>query len=137
MMDTVPAELETTGEGVALERLAALEEKIAAAVRRSRSESTLIAYGSDWRSFAGWCGALGLSPLPATPATVAGYLVELADAEDQAPRRISTIRRRLAAISEGHRMAGVPNPTTDPLVREAMAGLRRILGVAPVQKRAV
>jgi site-specific recombinase XerD len=134
----VPAELVAQSEGIALERLANIEAKIALAVRRSRAEATLVAYESDWRSFSTWCAALGLSPLPAAPGTVAGYLVELADAaDDRSPRRIATLRRRLAAISEAHRMANAPNPTGDALVRETMAGLRRVLGVAPTRKRGI
>ena len=50
---------------------------------------------------------------------------------------MSTINRRLAAISEAHQVAGYTNPTRDALVREAMRGIRRILGVAPDKKRAV
>ena len=50
---------------------------------------------------------------------------------------MSTINRRLAAISQAHQVAGYTNPTRDALVREAMRGIRRILGVAPDKKRAV
>src|SRR4051795_663494 len=94
ILDTVPAEFVAEREGAALERLADLEQRIALAVRRSRADATLVANGSDWRSFSTWCRALRLSPLPASPATVAGYLVDLADAaEDRSPRRVSTLRR--------------------------------------------
>lgn len=50
---------------------------------------------------------------------------------------MSTITRRLAAIGQVHQFAGHPNPAAETIVREAMRGIRRALGVAPVQKRAV
>lgn len=34
-------------------------------------------------------------------------------------------------------MSGLPNPCTDPLVRETMKGVRRALGVAPTQKKGI
>src|SRR5215213_1815107 len=86
ILESVPADLVVEREGAALDRLADLEQWIASAVGCARADTTFVAYASDWRSFATWCAALGLSPLPATPATVAGYLVDLADAaEDRSP----------------------------------------------------
>lgn len=55
--------------------------------------------------------------------------------DDRPPRRVSTIERRLAAISEGHKVAGALNPGRDPLAAETMRGIRRTLGVTPTQKR--
>jgi len=120
------------------DRLADLEAKVARAVRRSRAEATLKAYRADWADFTTWCTTLGFDALPADPATVAAYVAELADPpDDRPPRTVSTISRRLAAIAEGHKVAGHPNPTADPLVRETMKGIRRSLGVAPTQKRGI
>jgi site-specific recombinase XerD len=69
-------------------------------------------------------------PLPASPTAIANYLCSLADAG----RKPSTIDRALAAISEAHRMAGLPSPRAEQPVREVMKGIRRTLGVAPVRK---
>jgi site-specific recombinase XerD len=127
-----------TPTAVGQARLVDLEAKVARAVRRSRAEATLRAYRADWADFTTWCATLGLDPLPASPATVAAYVAELADPpDDRAPRAVSTITRRLAAIAEGHKVAGHDNPTADPLVRETMKGVRRSLGVAPRQKRGI
>ncbi len=83
-------------------------------------------------------GTVGLGPLPAEPATVAGYVAELAfPDDDRPPAAVATITRRLAAIGQVHGLAGYDNPAADPLVRQAMRGVRRALGVAPHQKRAV
>lgn len=123
---------------VPAERLAALEAKVARAVTRSRAPATLRAYRSDLLDFGVWCRALGLVSLPAAPATVAAYLAELAEpGDDRAPAAVSTITRRLAALGEGHKVAGHPNPCTNPLVRETMKGIRRTLGVAQRQKKPV
>ena len=81
---------------------------------------------------------VGLEALPAGPGTVAAYVAEMADPpDDRAPAAVSTITRRLAAIGEGHKVAGHLNPCTEVVVRETMKGIRRMLGVAPKAKRAV
>lgn len=134
--DLVPARVEAARDAAPPARMAELEAKIARAVQRSRAEATLRAYRSDWADFAAWCDQVGFDPLPATPATVAAYVAELADPpDDRQPRVVSTIERRLAAIGEGHKVAGHPNPAADGLVRETMKGIRRMLGVAPQRKK--
>ncbi|MGH9178295.1 MAG: site-specific integrase, partial [Acidimicrobiales bacterium] len=126
------------GAGALPPRLADLEAKVAAAISRGRSAATLRAYRSDWADFTTWCATVGLEALPAAPATVAGYVAEMASPpDDRSPAAVSTITRRLAAIGEGHKVAGHPNPCTEVVVRETMKGIRRILGVAPRPKKAV
>ena len=72
-----------------------------------------------------------LPRLPAEPETAALYLV------DHAERlAVSTLRRRLAAISEAHQAARFANPTIDPAVRVTWAGIRRAHGKAPDVKEA-
>jgi len=73
--------------------------------------------------------------VPASPATVAGYVAELADPpDDRSAAAVSTITRRLAAIGEGHKVAGHPNPCANQLVRETMKDIRRTLDVARQKK---
>ncbi len=118
--------------------MADLEAKIRRAVAQGRSEATLRAYATDWADFATWCRTVGFDPLPATPGMIAGYVSEMAfPPDDRAPAAVSTITRRLAGIGQVHQVAGQPNPCVDTLVRETMRGVRRALGVAPRQKRAV
>jgi integrase family protein with SAM-like domain len=77
--------------------LAELTERARAYARSSKAANTLRAYESDLRHFGAWCEARGLGAFPAEPETVALYLV------DHAERlAVSTLRRRLAAISEAH-----------------------------------
>lgn len=72
----------TDGAGALPQRLADLEAKVAAAISRGRSAATLRAYGSDWADFTTWCATVGLEALPAAPATVAGYVAEMASPPD-------------------------------------------------------
>jgi len=132
------AVIDTVAAAASPERLAALEAKVAAAITRGRADATLRAYRSDWADFSTWCRTVGVAFLPAHPGTVASYVAELADPpDDRRAAAVSTITRRLAAIGEGHKVAGHPNPCTDQLVRETMKGIRRMLGVAPRQKKGV
>jgi integrase len=73
------------------------------------------------------------SPLPCfcpLSETVAGYLAQLADAGLKA----ATIARRLVVLSQAHRAADLPSPTTSSLVRRTHAGIRRAIGTAQLAK---
>ena len=50
--------------------LATVASKARDYAARGVAESTRRAYGSDWSAFEEWCGAHGLSALPAAPETV-------------------------------------------------------------------
>jgi site-specific recombinase XerD len=86
---------------------------------------------SDFHDFTGWCAARSMTPLPAAPATICGYISWLADTG----RKASTIGRRITAIAHFHSQHGhKPSPTTDETVRVVMKGIRRTLGTAPDKK---
>ena len=110
--------------GAVLE-LAELEERARGYEANSKSANTWRAYRSDLRHFGAWCERRGLGALPAEPDTVRLYLVDHAGT-----LAISTLRRRLSAISEAHQAAQLPNPTVSPVVRFAWEGMRRTLGFA-------
>ncbi len=76
-------------------------------------------YASGWAAFATWCRAARVSPLPAEPQTVAAYLATLGHLSPGAAAR------RLAAISDQHRRAGLPVSSTAPGVRSALREARR------------
>jgi len=95
-----------------------------------KAAATREAYGSDWRLFTAWCHARGVQPLPATSATVAGFLASEADAG----RRVATITRRCSAIRYAHRLAGYETPTAAESVKAVMRGIRRTIGTAPDRK---
>ena len=100
--------------------------------RQAKAESTRRAYASDWADFVGWCQVQGRVSLPADAETIAMYVTALA-----ADRKVSTIQRRIAAISQVHQFAGHESPTGHVVVRTVMAGIRRAKGTAQVGKRPI
>jgi integrase len=62
--------------------------------------------------------------MPASPATVAAFLV----GESEAGRAVATTRRRLATIAKAHKVAGMVNPCEAEAVRDTIAGIARIRG---------
>jgi len=108
-----------------------LPEQVREYIRASKAENTLRGYTADWRDFCAWCEGHGLSPLPATPESVAAYIAECAGR-----LKVGSIQRRLNAIAEAHKATGLESPTHSAMVRNTMKGIRRTLGTAPAQKTA-
>ncbi len=59
-----------------------LTEDEADYVAAARAANTLRGYRSDWAEFTGWAAERGLKVLPAGPATITGYLSDLARLPD-------------------------------------------------------
>ena len=110
----------------ALAQLADRAERAHAYAGRSKSEATIRAYAAGWRDFLSFCEQREASALPASDHTVAAYLANLADRG----ARAATIARRLVVISQAHKAADLPSPTTSSLVSRTHAGIRRTLGTA-------
>lgn len=123
-----PAELVGVGTGADLVPSPSLDQA-REFIRASKSENTLRGYLSDWREFCAWCESHGVCPLPAASETVASYIAECAG-----HLKPGSIQRRLNAIAEAHKAAGLDSPTTAGMVKNVMKGIRRTLGTAPVQK---
>ncbi|WP_374121977.1 site-specific integrase [Frankia sp. AiPa1] len=124
-----------TTQATAFTLVPQLAERAGDYARASRASATWRAYDSDLRQFRAWCAQQpgGPQAIPAAPSTVAGYLAALADAG----YRPTTIRRRIAAISVAHQLAGYPSPTRAPQVSAVWDGVRRTLGIRPDRKRAL
>jgi site-specific recombinase XerD len=71
-------------------------------VRASKAVNTLRGYQSDWRDFCAWCEERALGPLPASSESVAAYT-----AESAGRLKPGSIQRRLNAIAEAHKAAGL------------------------------
>ncbi|MBY6274119.1 MAG: integrase, partial [Bacillaceae bacterium] len=100
---------------------------------RSRAPNTKRAYQNDWRDFTSWCEEQGLQPLPATPQTIALYLTARAETH-----RVSTLQRRLSAISQAHKAAGYPPISTrDEPLHSIWMGIKREKGTAQQGKAPV
>ncbi len=105
----------------------------------ARSDATLRAYRSDWADFAAWCEGRGVTAMPASAETVTLYIASRAEAgpDDERgrptpPLKVATLERRLAAISQAHKLAGVESPalrSKEPL-HSVWAGVTRTLGTA-------
>ncbi len=97
-------------------------------------------YESDVAHFARWCSAKGHHPATASPQVVAEYLVDLAErsvpGEDPpVARGVSTLNRKLSAMSHFYKTVGLDDPTKHPVVRLAWQGIRRLLGTPSKQKQ--
>jgi integrase len=103
-----------------LDDLDRLLEGLADLLAAASAPATRRAYAADWADFARWSAEHHLEALPASPMTVGLYLQAR-----QEHLALSSLLRRLAAIAVRHREARAPDPTRDPLVRTAVAGLRR------------
>src|SRR5690348_10774077 len=86
----------------------------------AQAASTARAYWREWRDFAEWCRRHGYSPLPATSSTVAEYLSTLSQS-----LALSSLHRKLAAISCAHALCGEVSPTHAPSVCASVALVRR------------
>lgn len=89
------------------------------------SDNTKKAYESDWKQFLIWTEKKNISPLPVSPENVALYLKNAAENEKL---KISTIRRRLSAISEIHKRHGLKSPAHEWVVKNTLKRLRREFG---------
>jgi site-specific recombinase XerD len=113
-------------------RLEDIGAKAKSYIEKSKAENTRRAYRADWRDFISWCKKYRRPALPASPDTVAYYLA------DRSQRlKTSTLQRRLATISEAHRMAGHEPPTRHAQVKLVWAGIRREKGMAQAHVKPV
>jgi integrase len=83
---------------------------------------------SDTAIFSRWCSDAGLSFLPASPETVAGFIDAMA-----ASKAPATIRRYVASIGHWHRGAKLADPATDQAVKLALKRMHRARGRAQQQ----
>lgn len=117
-----------------LSRLAGTARDYAAA--RS-SANTSRAYASDWVQFARFCRRKGFDPREPDPQVVGLFLAAMASGEGATKAAVSTIERRLAAITTTYRSAGMPLPRQDRHIVDVMAGIRRLHGKPPAKKAAL
>lgn len=106
--------------------------KAKAFAENSKANSTRLSYESDFAHFQAFCERMGFEALPASPQAVAIYASELAES-----KAVSTIQRRVAAISHHHQSNGLDSPTLHPAVKTVLKGIRRSKGTAAQQKAAV
>ncbi len=125
LLPSAPPSGELGPPGVSRETRDAAE----AFIRAARAPNTRAAYAGDLKRFGKWCAKGGHAP-PFQGATIAFYLTDLA----REGRKLATIKRALASISQAHELAGQENPCRAKVVREFVKGFRRESSAA--QKKA-
>ena len=108
------------------------KESVLAYARDAKAPNTKHAYQSDWDAFAAYCAARNQVSLPAPADVVALYLRHAAEKQRL---KMSTVARRIAAITEKHRANGFVSPSDEWVVRNTLRRLRRELGT-PAQGKA-
>jgi site-specific recombinase XerD len=109
--------------------LGVLIEQAVKFLEAAKARSTRQAYARDWNDFRLFTERHSFPFLPSTPEVVALYIADLASRLS-----VSTIRRRMAAITNAHKEAGFPTSPASPrqhfVVREVLSGIKRSLGTA-------
>ena len=103
------------------------------------SAHTRRAYDSDWKHFCDWCHRQNFEELPPSPQTVGLYITACASGAtaDRKPNSVSTIERRLSALSWHYTQRGTPLDRDDRHIATVMAGIRNTHAAPPRQKEAV
>lgn len=125
LADELPAHLRA--------ELSELVEAAEAYAAAAQAPNTTRAYTSDWQQFCAWADRYDLPTMPASASACALYLTALS----RRGLKVSTVRRRAAAIARAHRSAGHLPPTQDPRVLTVLEGISRIHGSAPNKKVAL
>lgn len=86
--------------------------------------NTLRAYRADMQEFITHCAGIGLKALPASPTTVASFLLHCS----LQGIKTATIRRKVSSISAIHRLSYLEDPTKHPEVKITMRKISRQLG---------
>lgn len=108
-----------------------LDQGAARLASRARSDNTWKAYKSDWRIFEAFCREINETSMPASVSTLCRFITELHAARG---RKLSTIQRLVASISQAHELAKQSNPRLSAEVREVLKGLRRSPGARKIRK---
>ncbi|RVT69220.1 MULTISPECIES: site-specific integrase [Rhizobium/Agrobacterium group] len=109
-------------------------------VEAASSTNTRRAYASDWKHFTAWCRRSNLSPLPPDPQVVGLYITACASGTAERGMRantVSTIERRLSAITWNCSQRGRPLDRKDRAIATVMAGIRNTHASPPRQKEAI
>lgn len=95
----------------------------------SGAANTAKAYAGDLKRFGSWCTDHGLTPLPASVDTLAGFVTHLAETG----KKVATIQRHCAAISKAHALRSLDSPTDDKKFKVLMEGISRVKGIRQKQ----
>ena len=114
---------------VAIERMRSWWQR----AQRVYPKATLRAWRSDALIFGVYCRSLGVSALPATPETVAGFVLDC----KELGKKPATVRRYLSTIARWHRAAELFNPCASEAVQLEVKGMTREVSSRQRQARAL
>jgi integrase len=117
-----------------------LADRARAYVEAASSANTRRAYAADWKHFSAWCRRQNFSPLPPDPQVVGLYITACASGTAERGMKanaVSTIERRLSAISWNCAQRGTPLDRKDRAIATVMAGIRNTHASPPRQKEAI
>jgi integrase len=123
--------IEASGFSTDDPEIAALSAEFRTRAAQARAPTTLSTYSGPWSKFKSWCLEHGVSFLPAKPLTVALYLTKLMRTASSP----SPILSCSGAIFLHHHLAGLPSPTSHPLVTMAREISRRTKVAGQNQKK--
>lgn len=109
-------------------------------VEAASAPNTPRAYDSDWKLYLSWCRRQGLEHLPPDPQVVGLYITACASGAATANRKpaaVSSIERRLSALSWHYRQLGERLDRGDRHIATVLEGIRNTHGRPSVQKEAV
>jgi integrase len=95
--------------------------------------NTRKAWACDWALLTSFCGARGLSSLPASPETIAAFVASCRESA----KKPATVQRYLSTIALAHRVAKLMNPCNDEAVRLEIKAFTNAVGVRQRQARAL
>lgn len=116
-----------------------IDEALLDAAMRGWSENTRRAFRSDLTLWGHWCRSRRVQPAAAGPSDIAAWIRVLAGTEASGlkTRAMATVERYLVHVGWAYRMAGLSDPTADPLVKFERKAARNHLGVRQRQARAI
>lgn len=109
-------------------------------VEAASSPNTRRAYDSDWKQFCSWCRRQELDHLPPDAQVVGLYITACASGAttgNRKPAAVSSIERRLSALSWHYRQLGERLDRGDRHIATVLDGIRNTHGRPPAQKEAV
>ncbi len=115
-----------------INKLNNLEAQTLQNIKSSKSKNTLRAYKADISSFNKFCQNFNMASLPANPRTISLYITELSK-----DSKLSTIKRKMAAIKVTHKMAGKHIDFTHPIISENLNSIKKQLGTFQKSKKPI
>jgi integrase len=117
-----------------------LAERARGYAEAASSANTRRAYAADWKHFVAWCRRQDVPTLPPDAQVVGLYIAACASGGSSvggAANTVSTIERRLSALSSNYSQRGQPLDRRDRHIATVLAGIRNTHAQPPKQKEAV